>query len=357
MSMMMAHHRSAITGSCIVGSQADASSLTTRQVRAPPRPMASHPGPAGTGPLPFPPPVPSSDQEPEHRSAESTKTQRGPSPAILSRPVRLYSSIVDPGVDLGWVEADEVPELDVGDTPLETTLWSDGQERYRLALTILQLSTGWQLRDPLDVRKRELWADLALRYRSYCLMPKPVFSLEPGALHAARNVQTAAPDGFGAELGLMYHAVTSTLADFDTMLDAEHLPSNEPGTWAVDLQHYTDAEVTTDDLSDWTLRRSKVAVPSMPALGLFREVLHEKLVNRHTQWEPNDLTDLVYLTCAAGYANHVVGEHSATGYIRNAQRRLGRTVNVHRNLKSLMAELHLQVAAEPNEDGSSTAIR
>ena len=80
----------------------------------------------------------------------------------------------------------------------------------------------------------------------------------------------------------------------------------------------------------------------MPALGLFREVFHEKLINRDTRWKASDLTDLVYLTCAAGYADHVIGERSATWYIRRAQERLGRTVNVHPNLRSLMVTLDVR---------------
>ena len=66
----------------------------------------------------------------------------------------------------------------------ETTQWADRDQRYRLALTILQLSGGWQMRDALEVRCRELWAHLALRYRAYCVLPRPVFTLEPDTIHS-----------------------------------------------------------------------------------------------------------------------------------------------------------------------------
>ena len=38
----------------------------------------------------------------------------------------------------------------------ETCKWRNGEARYRLALTMLQLSHGWQLRDPLDLRLFEI---------------------------------------------------------------------------------------------------------------------------------------------------------------------------------------------------------
>lgn len=40
----------------------------------------------------------------------------------------------------------------------ETTKWRDDAARLRLELTVLQLSRGWQLRDPLQVRRDELRA-------------------------------------------------------------------------------------------------------------------------------------------------------------------------------------------------------
>ncbi len=256
----------------------------------------------------------------------------------------------------------------------ETTQWADHDQRYRLALTILQLSGGWQMRDALEVRCREMWAHLALRYRAYCVLPRPVFTLEPDAIHSGiRREPTEAPPDFPDDLAWLHRSMLSTLADFDTMLDAEWIPPGGVGAWADGLQSYTDwladeprdreqrrarthtifigdlhtelaraaalARLTPENLSDWILHQSATALEAMPALGLFREVLHEKLINRDTRWKATDLTDLFYLTCAAGYADHVIGERSATGYIRRAQERLGRTVNVHRNLRSLMAPL------------------
>jgi hypothetical protein len=38
----------------------------------------------------------------------------------------------------------------------ETTKWTDNTRRYALGLTVLQLSRGWIMRDPLQVRRDEI---------------------------------------------------------------------------------------------------------------------------------------------------------------------------------------------------------
>lgn len=99
------------------------------------------------------------------------------------------------------------------------------------------------------------------------------------------------------------------------------------------------AGVTPEQMSDWTLRHSEDALSEMPALGLFREALHDKVLEPRTQWEDNDLTDLMYLTCAAGYADHVAAERGLVSKMEQGLRRLGRTASVHRRLTDLVAAL------------------
>src|SRR5690606_5179566 len=42
----------------------------------------------------------------------------------------------------------------------ETSQWRNDGERYALAVQMLRLSAGWQLRDPLAVRQDELTASM-----------------------------------------------------------------------------------------------------------------------------------------------------------------------------------------------------
>ena len=46
----------------------------------------------------------------------------------------------------------------------------------------------------------------------------------------------------------------------------------------------------------------------MGALGLYREVMHEKLCDPKLRWANNDLTDMMYLTAAAAPHSHTSGK-------------------------------------------------
>ena len=74
----------------------------------------------------------------------------------------------------------------------------------------------------------------------------------------------------------------------------------------------------------------------MPALGLYREALREKLLDPATRWEANDLQDLMHLTAAAGYADAVAGDRRTIATLSAAQRRHGRHATLHRTLDQLV---------------------
>lgn len=60
-----------------------------------------------------------------------------------------------------------------------------------------------------------------------------------------------------------------------------------------------------------------------PYLGRAREVLHDRLVNADDRWEGNDLSDLQFLSCAAGDCDVVVGERKHANLLHRAARRCG----------------------------------
>jgi hypothetical protein len=257
----------------------------------------------------------------------------------------------------------------------ETSKWTNNDARYRLALTILQMSAGWQMRDPLDVRRFELRQALTSTFKNRRLHEPMVFTLEPDAIHGeTRDSQPyEPPSDFPEEAAFAVRTLTCISGDFDTMLDAEPVAMGESPGWVETLQQFTDwlaqeprdrylrrqrtnllfitdlsrelpeealrAGITPDQMSDWTRQRSDTDFAALPSLGLFREVLREKLLNPGTRWESNDLTDIMYLTCAAGYADHVVGENSLTGQMEQGLRRLERPINVHRSLSQLAEAL------------------
>jgi len=66
---------------------------------------------------------------------------------------------------------------------------------------------------------------------------------------------------------------------------------------------------------------------------MFREVLHERHLNKGTVWRRNDLTDMVYLSCAAGYADFVVCERHMGNVLTQGLKRLRRQPRVFRRLR------------------------
>lgn len=254
---------------------------------------------------------------------------------------------------------------------LETSKQADATQRYRRAVTVVQLSGGWQLRDPLDVRRFELRQVLSARYRLEYLPPQAVVTLEPGAAHAGSE-SNLPPVGEGMDVETQWalHAIRCIGGLVDALLDASPVQVGAIAGWTNDLQRFTDflrdnptekelkrrrthakfvadlgrelaeeahhSRITPDEMSDWTIRHSESDLCDMPALGLFREVLHEKLSDRQLRWADNDLIDMMYLTTAAGYCDHVVAERAHGSYIRNGLRRMGRPCNVYRNIRSLI---------------------
>lgn len=256
---------------------------------------------------------------------------------------------------------------------METTKWPDGARRYQLGLTILQLSRGWQLRDPLAVREAEVRAALTHRGQVSDLSAANVVTLEPNAASAGRYAGYRPSPQLPPEHDLATRAVASLCAYFSTMLDEEALDPDDVAGWARGQQQLSDwmvrerpsrqvADSTLDSfflqdsayeirrasratgisqsqLQAWTEHGAARDVPLMPSLGLFREVLRERHLNGRDSWKQSDLTDMVYLTCAAGYVDHVVGERHFGHHLRKAASRLGREVSVNRSLRELMCRI------------------
>jgi hypothetical protein len=257
---------------------------------------------------------------------------------------------------------------------LETTKWGDAGRRYRLGLTMMQLSAGWQLRDPLRIRRFELRQTFTTRYRRRCLVQRAGVTLEPGAIHQGRDLVVDAPADFPPSFALAHSALTAWLGNVATLLDPERIPNAPPMGWAEHLQRLTNwlaseprhragqrrdrtnlifladlrrelaeeahaAGIEPSQMSNWNRHHSDADIAEMSSLGLYRECLREKMLDPRTNWQPNDLTDLMYLSCASGYADYVVGERHAVACMKSGLRRLDRPVNVYRRLSDLVATL------------------
>ncbi|MFI5615804.1 hypothetical protein [Amycolatopsis sp. NPDC051903] len=99
------------------------------------------------------------------------------------------------------------------------------EQRYWRALTIVQLSAGWQLRDPVDLRRFELRQGLTTRYLARCRRPPAAVTLEPNAVHAGTQLRLPeVPTDLPSELHWVIHALTCISGIIDTMLDGDTFP-------------------------------------------------------------------------------------------------------------------------------------
>jgi hypothetical protein len=57
-------------------------------------------------------------------------------------------------------------------------------------------------------------------------------------------------------------------------------------------------------------------VGSMPYLGRARGILARRMQNTTQSWKGNHLIDIHFLSCAAGYADLVIGERQTIDYLQ-----------------------------------------
>lgn len=264
-------------------------------------------------------------------------------------------------------------------------------KRYALGLTVLQHSRGWQMRDPLQVRRNELHSAFCQRMdRSDSARSAPVFTLDPDALFSpTRWVGTELPSALQNRLAFQTRALLVASASIDTMLDTQRIEEGADTGWTASSQRFSDwldgldqdsqqkrravdihmvkdlqrelaeeaaaAGVPKELFRQWGFKGWVRAIAGSPAVGLFREMLHSRHLNKRTTWRPNDLTDMVYLSCAAGYADFVVCEKHMRDPLQHGLRRMGRSTGVYRRLPDAVAAIEeaLAEASVPTKSGSN----
>lgn len=257
----------------------------------------------------------------------------------------------------------------------ETCQWEDAENRYQHALTLLRLSAGWVMRDPVQVRQHELRQILLRRFPVGSPVPLEVVTLHGGALIAGRDVEIRP---FATDLPLSDQADLRTMeavfGTADTLLDAQaEQRGKSPGwvdkntrfsQWLVENPKPAQAKrkqtggyfladasgevarvaascgLSIERVGDWLTTTALRDLEHAPALGLYREALHDKVANAGSMWESNDLTDLFYFTCAAGYADYVACEREAAAVLRQGCQRLRRErPRIHNSLSGLVDDL------------------
>jgi len=161
--------------------------------------------------------------------------------------------------------------------------------------------------------------------------------------------------------------LVSATVSIDLLLDAERIPPGEGAGWHVANQRFSDwldgeqrdaqqkrncvdafllsdlqrdvaeeawaAGSTPDEMSEWVLSGFGRGLSTLRSAAVYREAMHQRHLSHGTMWHPNDLTDLVYLSCAAAYADVIVAEGHMRGILRQALGRLGRPAPVFKKLR------------------------
>jgi len=248
----------------------------------------------------------------------------------------------------------------------------EGRWRKHLGLTVMALSRGWQMRNPVAVRQTEfVLAMLGKRPRAL-----DVFSLQPEVLFAASAppepatdlpppfddllpritwasaVYAAVLDGEALDARAGHAAAERWAAGFTGLAkymrehktSAAHARSNARVRLIADLGNETAvaaqwAGLSPKQYSTWLLDELPRRLPEMPYVGRLNEVLYHRLRNADDNWERNDLIDMNFLCCAAGYADIVIGEKKTSEYLRRAVSRSAPGAAVCRTLPEAIETL------------------
>ena len=220
-----------------------------------------------------------------------------------------------------WVECRDVILPISSGHYYETTKWTVDERRLPLGLTMLRLSRGWQMRDPLQVRRNELRS--ALSAFASPKSPPPdevggVITLHPDSLHESRSENIRAPKDFPTSLALAYRAAVSATSLIEVMLNQDHLISDPLNGWELANQEFSDwlddetrdanqkrkcidlflladfqhviaeeslaAEIAPDQMTAWIEHRFAQDLAALPATGLYREMVHNKHLNKGYRW-------------------------------------------------------------------------
>ena len=92
------------------------------------------------------------------------------------------------------------------------------------------------------------------------------------------------------------------------------------------------AGMTVRQMSTWLQEQATHDMPGLPMIGLFRELFQDRHLNRSTTWKANDLTDMLYLSCATAYADFTICERYMGSMLEQGLKRLGRPPKVFRRL-------------------------
>lgn len=262
----------------------------------------------------------------------------------------------------------------------ETAAWTDDEARFHLATTILSVSRGWQLRDPLQVRHEEL-VSLLSSFAGRTAPVSTVITLEPNAAIAFRISPGSSGERSIDETPALLHIYQSTLwlnVAASIFFDETPMPKGPVDSWTERVQKFSNwmrdeagrtkfqrrrsaavfmfadegnelaraaltAGLTPAEVSRWSHQTWLDDDRGLPVVSVFRSTMMDKLLSDHT-WENNDLTDFIYLSTAVGHCDFVAGDRRTVSLLRQTTRRLGFGADLHSDLPSLVESLNRRLS-------------
>lgn len=253
-----------------------------------------------------------------------------------------------------------------------------GKWRVELAREMVRLSRGWVMSDPLRVRRNEL-DDLIrnLDVGSDSAREERVFTLDTRTFFA-ESAEPYRPTGtdLPPEAVFLIQALSGVHSLLATLLEDSSTPRGgiaESTRWASahealagslaadpkarsrlrsitllaflsdlgdDLLHALEKHsVTPSKFQEWVDTRADGAIARLPYLGRMREVVHRRLANSQTAWGVNDLIDVLFLSCAAGYADYVVCEKHLAHHLKGVGHNLSGGAKVYSRCAPLIEDL------------------
>jgi hypothetical protein len=246
-----------------------------------------------------------------------------------------------------------------------------GHRRRQLITTMLELSHGWQMVNPVKIRRQELDAV----FRGSAPAAEGVFTLEPGAMFISDPQPTPVSSEFPPALRNLHNRLTSAaawaaaaidndsepradelaikwgqahhkLAQFmgDNKMGPERARINARAVMLADMQQdivdaATRVGMGEGEFEIWLERDFEGSLRQMPSVGRVYEVLYRRLRNPQRPAKPGDLNDVFYLCCAAGYADLVVGENDTCHQLRQVIPRVGPGAGISSGLPRLIDQL------------------
>lgn len=267
---------------------------------------------------------------------------------------------------------------------LETLHWTDSIRRQKLAIQLLQLSKGWTMRHPLSIRRNEIIKAVS---GSGFNNSEPEFGFLAHDLISIPGTRSgySSKDVTDESVEIIASMLTEVIVYIDILTSSDFMEKDEAHDWVKSKQNnsndlhalsltkeefrektdkfflddingevneaFTAMGLTVPEAKKW-LDKEIDQFSVLPIFGIWREAFHDKYSDPSTEWENNDLNDLMYLTCGAAYADILVGEKSLTHIMSQSLKRLNRPVNVYKNLRTALPEIEQLISRDNYSEDS-----